>query len=81
MSDMETVLKTGGVSTGFITVAILAIKFIKNINNKRFHSSCCGAEADIVIAVNEITEDEKKHHTTPVIKPQKEDIEIPEIKV
>ena len=78
---METVLKTGGVSTGFITVAILVIKLIKNINNKRFHSSCCGKEADIVIAVNEITEEEKKHHTTPTINPQKCEIEGPEIRV
>lgn len=72
--DINDILTTGGVSTGMITLILIIIKVIKSLNNKKYRSSCCGKNAEVVIAVNELTEEEKK---TPVLKPVEAKIEIP----
>jgi hypothetical protein len=57
--DIE-IMKTAGVSTAFVTIIGVIWGIIRHINNKRCHSSCCGRDMDIVVAVNDITEEEKK---------------------
>ena len=70
--DIEQIMKTAGVSTALITAIGAIWAIVKKFNNKRFHSSCCGQNMDVVVAVNEITEEEKKPtpHASPVIEPK-----------
>ena len=70
--EFQEIAKTAGLSATFIGAIGAVIAIIKKFNNKKFHSSCCGREMDIVVAVNELTEEEKKQttpHPSPVIKP------------
>jgi hypothetical protein len=69
--DIDSIMKSAGVSAGIITAIGAGWAIIKKFNNKRFHSSCCGKDVDVVVAVNEITEQEKKPtpHPSPAIIP------------
>lgn len=64
-------MKSAGVSAGLITAVGAIWAVIRRFNNKRFHSSCCGKDMDVVVAVNDITEAEKKPtpHPSPTIAP------------
>lgn len=70
--DIEQIMKTAGVSTALITAVGAIWAIVKKFNNKRFHSSCCGKDMDVIVAVNEITEEEKKPtpHPSPAIEPK-----------
>jgi hypothetical protein len=63
--ETETLMKTAGASAGLITAVGAIWAIIRRFNNKRFHSSCCGKDMDVVVAVNEITEAEKKATPKP----------------
>jgi hypothetical protein len=65
--DIEDVAKSAGLSATIITVIGAIIAIIKKMNNKKFHSSCCGRSMDVIVAVNELTEEEK--HPTPKPSP------------
>lgn len=69
--DIDTIMKSAGVSAGLITGVGAIWAVIRKFNNKRFHSSCCGKDVDVIVAVNELTEEEKKPtpHPSPSIKP------------
>ena len=73
--DIENIMKTAGVSTGIIATIGAIWAIIKKINNKRCHSSCCGREMDVVVAVNELDEEEK--HPTPKQSPVIKSISTP----
>ena len=83
--EFQEIAKTAGLSAGIITAIGAIFAIIKKFNNKKYHSSCCGKNMDIVVAVNDLTEEEKKQttpHPSPVNKPltEKEPIEaIPPI--
>jgi hypothetical protein len=76
--DIENIMKTAGVSTGIISALGGLWILIKKFNNKRFHSSCCGKDMDVVVAVNEIEEAEKKStpHPSPIIRPISEPMNV-----
>lgn len=69
--DIDSIMKSAGVSAGIITGIGAIWAIVKKFNNKRFHSSCCGKDVDVVVAVNELTEEEKKPtpHPSPAIIP------------
>lgn len=71
-------MKTSGISSAIISAIGVLWILIKKINNKRFHSSCCGRDVDVVVAVNDIEEAEKKPtpHPSPVIRPISEPMNI-----
>jgi len=73
--DIDAVMKSAGVSTGIIATIGAIWAIIRKINNKRYHSSCCGREMDVVVAVNELEEQEK--HPTPKQSPVIKSISIP----
>ena len=78
--EFQEIAKTAGLSAGLITAIGAIFAIIKKFNNKKYHSSCCGKNMDIVVAVNDLTEEEKKQttpHPSPAIKPlpEKEPIE------
>jgi hypothetical protein len=73
--DIENIMKTAGVSTGIISALGGLWILIKKFNNKRFHSSCCGKDMDVVVAVNELDEQEK--HPTPKQSPVIKSISTP----
>lgn len=64
-------LKNIGVSSGTVIIILIIYKIASFINNKRLHSSCNGHNLDLVVAVNEITEEEKRPtpKPSPVIRP------------
>jgi hypothetical protein len=76
--DIQDIAKTAGVSATIVTGIGAVIAIIKKFNNKKFHSSCCGKDMDIVVAVNDLTEEEKKPtpKPSPSIKAMKEDKEV-----
>ena len=76
--EFQDIAKTAGVSATIITAIGAVIAIIKKFNNKKFHSSCCGKDMDIIVAVNDLTEEEKKQtpKTSPIIKPMKAEKEV-----
>lgn len=74
-------MKSAGATAGIISAVGVVWAIIKRFNNKRFHSSCCGKEVDVVVAVNELTEEEKKPtpHPSPVIRPVSEPMNVEKI--
>lgn len=75
-------LTTGGISSVGVAIIMIIYKVLKNMNNKRYMSSCCGKKAEVVIAVNEITEEEKKTPVpSPSLKSHKTSMVVPEISV
>lgn len=68
--EIEDIAKTGGVAATIMTIVGAIIAAIKKFNNKKCYSSCCGKEMDVIVAVNELTEEEKKHtpRSSPHIK-------------
>ena len=69
--EFEDIAKTAGVSATIIAVIGGIVAAIKKLNNKKFHSSCCGKNMDVIVAVNELTEEEKHPtpHPSPMVKP------------
>lgn len=79
--DIDTIMKSAGASAGLITAIGAIWAIIKKFNNKRCHSNCCGKDIDVVVAVNEITEAEKKPtpHPSPSLSPNCAPAEIKNI--
>jgi hypothetical protein len=79
--DIDTIMKSAGASAGLITAIGAIWAIIRKLNNKRFHSSCCGKDVDVVLAVNEITDAEKKPtpHSSPSLSPNSAPAEIKNI--
>jgi hypothetical protein len=72
--EFQDIAKTAGLSATIVGAIGAIIAIIKKLNNKKFHSSCCGKDMDIVVAVNELTEEDKKQltpHPSPAIAPIK----------
>lgn len=76
--DIQDIAKTAGVSATIIAGIGAVIAVIKKFNNKKFHSSCCGKDMDIILSVNDLTEEEKKQtpKASPIIKPMKDEKEV-----
>lgn len=79
--DIQQMLTTGGISSAGVAMIMIIYKVLKNLNNKKYVSSCCGKRAEVVIAVNELTEQEKKEtpKSTPTLKPKHSAVVVPEI--
>ncbi len=72
MSDLRSVLETVGLSSAGVAAVILMFKVIQTVNNKKCRSSCCGRSAEVAVAVNELTEEEKKSPVLTVVSSRKE---------
>jgi hypothetical protein len=72
--EIEDIAKSAGLSATIIAIIGAIIAAIKKLNNKKFHSSCCGKEMDVIVAVNSLTEEEKHltPHPSPMVKPIEE---------
>ena len=81
--DFEDIAKTAGLSATIMTAIATGFAIIKKINNKRYHSSCCGKNIDVIVAVNELKEEEKipTPHPSPGIKPTRTSVSIEELAV
>ena len=79
--DMETTMKSAGLSAGIISALGGIWLIIKKFNNKRFHSNCCGKDMDVILAVNDITEAEKKPtpRSSPRTVPISDSTKVPPI--
>lgn len=79
--EAQDIAKTAGLSATIVAAIGTIIAIIKKFNNKKFHSSCCGKNIDVVVAVNELTEEEKHPtpHPSPAIVPDKPVSDIKDI--
>jgi hypothetical protein len=77
----DDILKNIGVSSGTVIIILIIYKIISLINNKRLHSSCNGHNLDVIVAVNELTEEEKRPtpKPSPTVKANNDSLEIEKI--
>ncbi len=79
--EVQDIAKTAGLSATIVGAIGAIVAIVKKLNNKKFHSSCCGKDIDVILSVNSLTEEEKHPtpHASPVIVPDKANDDIKDI--
>lgn len=79
--DAAETMKTAGISASLLSIVGSIWIVVKKFNNKRCHSNCCGRDMEVVVAVNDITEEEKRAtpRSSPVIRPISDPMNIEKI--
>jgi hypothetical protein len=72
MSELDRILETTGISSVTLVVVLLVWKILSSFNNKKCRSTCCSRSAEVSVAVNELTEEEKKSPALSAVSPRRE---------
>jgi hypothetical protein len=72
MSNLDSILEMSGISSVTLVIVLVVWKIIASLNNKRCRSTCCSRSAEVSVAVNELSEEEKKSPVLTVVSSRRE---------